>query len=258
MRRAAQGVETIFHLAALIGIPYSYLASRSYVDVNVVGTLNVLQAALESNVKRVVHTSTSEVYGTPAVLPISETHALQAQSPYAASKVGADKLAESFQASFGLPIVTVRPFNTYGPRQSARAVIPAIATQVYREQPIRLGHLAPTRDFLFVEDTVAGFLSAAESDAAVGRVINLGTGREISIGDLAALIMKLLNRTLPIVSDGDRERPATSEVERLCADTSNAATLLGWRPKRTLEEGLVPTLAWIERHLDRYRLEYGV
>lgn len=258
VKRAIDGIDTVFHLAALIGIPYSYLAARSYVDVNIGGTLNVLQVARDTGVRRIIHTSTSEVYGTARQVPISETHPLQTQSPYAASKLSADKLAEAFHASFGVPVVTVRPFNTYGPRQSARAVIPTIVTQVFRGEGVRLGHLSPTRDFTFVTDMVSGFLSAAHADAAVGHVINLGTGREISIGDLAALVMKLMGRSVPIMSDAGRERPSSSEVERLCADASQAKALLGWQPTLTLEEGLTRTVTWIERNLDRFRIEYGI
>ena len=251
--RAAQGVEIVFHLAALIAIPYSYHAPASYVRTNVEGTLNVLQAARERGVERVVHTSTSEVYGTARYVPIDEAHPLQGQSPYSASKIGADKLAEAFHLSFGLPVVILRPFNTFGPRQSARAVIPTIITQALANQEIRLGNLSPTRDLNFVLDTVEGFICAAASPAAIGKTINIGTGREISVGDLARLILGLLGKELPIVCEEERVRPAGSEVERLCADNRLAREVLGWQPRHTLEEGLRKTIEWMEGHLERYR-----
>jgi len=244
--------DVVFHLAALIAIPYSYHAPLSYVRTNIEGTLNVLQAAQRSGSK-VVHTSTSEVYGTARQVPISETHPLQGQSPYSASKIGADKIAESFHLSFGLPVVTVRPFNTFGPRQSARAVIPTIVTQVLTESKIRLGNLAPTRDLNYVSDTVYGFIKAAESPSAVGEVINLGTGIEISIGELAALILQLMGKDIPIVVENERVRPLNSEVERLCADSSKARTLLDWTPQYSLAEGLKPTIEWIKQNNERYR-----
>lgn len=251
--RAMRGVEIVFHLAALIAIPYSYHAPASYVRTNVEGTLNVLQAAREQGVERVVHTSTSEVYGTARYVPIDESHPLQGQSPYSASKIGADKLAEAFHLSFGLPVVTLRPFNTFGPRQSARAVIPTIITQALTGPEIRLGNLSPTRDLNFVLDTVEGFVRAAASPEAVGRTVNIGTGREISIGELAHLILELMGKELPIVCEEERVRPEGSEVERLCADNRLARELLGWQPRYTLEEGLRRTIAWMEAHLERYR-----
>jgi dTDP-glucose 4,6-dehydratase len=220
VRQAMQGVEIVFHLAALIAIPYSYHAPASYVRTNVEGTLNVLQVARELGVERVVHTSTSEVYGTARYVPMDEAHPLQGQSPYAASKIGADKLAEAFYLSFGLPVVTVRPFNTFGPRQSARAVIPTIITQCLTGETVRLGNLHPTRDLNYVTNTMEGFLLAASIPAAVGQTINLGSGREISIGDLAQLIARLTGRPLTIESDGQRVRPDKSEVERLLADNT--------------------------------------
>lgn len=251
--RAVRGVEIVFHLAALIAIPYSYHAPASYVRTNIEGTLNVLQAAREQGVERVVHTSTSEVYGTARYVPIDESHPLQGQSPYSASKIGADKLAEAFHLSFGLPVVTLRPFNTFGPRQSARAVIPTIITQALTGPEIRLGNLSPTRDLNFVLDTVEGFVRAAASPEAVGRTVNIGTGREISIGELAHLILELMGKELPIVCEEERVRPEGSEVERLCADNRLARELLGWQPRYTLEEGLRRTIAWMEAHLERYR-----
>lgn len=253
LERAVRGSDVVFHLAALIAIPYSYHAPLSYVRTNVEGTLNVLQSAIRHDVGLVVHTSTSEVYGTARHIPISETHPLQGQSPYSATKIGADKIAESFHLSFGLPVVTVRPFNTYGPRQSARAVIPTIVSQALSESVIRLGNLEPTRDLNYVADTVEGFIKAAESPKAVGQVINLGTGREISIGDLAATILRMLGKDLPIVSENERVRPEGSEVDRLCADAGKALELLGWEPAHTLEEGLTRTIEWIRENNERYR-----
>lgn len=253
-QRAVEGVDIVFHLAALIAIPYSYHAPLSYVRTNVEGTLNILQSAMRSGVGLVIHTSTSEVYGTARSVPINENHPLQGQSPYSATKIGADKIAESFNLSFGLPVVTVRPFNTYGPRQSARAVIPTIVTQALANEPIRLGNISPTRDLNYVADTVEGFIKAAESSKAVGEVINLGTGREISIGELAATIIRTLGTDLQVITDSERVRPEGSEVERLCADANKARELLGWEPKHTLEEGLTRTIEWIRENNERYRL----
>jgi len=251
--QAMAGVEIVFHLAALIAIPYSYYAPASYVCTNVEGTLNVLQAARERGVERVVHTSTSEVYGTARYVPIDESHPLQGQSPYSASKIGADKLAEAFHLSFGLPVVTLRPFNTFGPRQSARAVVPTIIIQALTRPAVRLGSLTPTRDMNFVLDTVEGFVRAAESPRAVGRTINVGSGQEVSIGDLARTILGLLGKELPILCDEQRVRPEGSEVEQLCADNRLARELLGWQPQYTLHEGLARTIAWVEENLERYR-----
>lgn len=250
---ALDGVDTVFHLGALIAIPYSYQAPLSYIRTNVEGTFNVLQAAQHAGLERVVHTSTSEVYGTARTVPIDEDHPLQGQSPYSASKIGADKMAESFHLSFGLPVVTVRPFNTYGPRQSARAVIPTIITQALSGSEIRLGNVEPTRDLNFVADTVEGFIKAAETPAAIGHTINLGTGREISIRDLAALILKLMNRDIPIAHEDARVRPENSEVDRLCADNRKGQSILGWTPKYSLEEGLSTTIEWIRENSERYR-----
>jgi NAD dependent epimerase/dehydratase len=253
LRRAFEGAEVVFHLAALIAIPYSYHAPLSYVRTNVEGTLNVLQAAIGAGAELVVHTSTSEVYGTAQRVPIGEDHPLQGQSPYSASKIGADKMAEAFQLSFGLPVTTVRPFNTFGPRQSARAVIPTIIAQCLAGGVVRLGNLSPTRDLNYVANTVEGFLLAAAAPEAVGRTINLGSGREISIGDLAQLIARLMNRSITIESEEQRTRPEGSEVERLLADNTLAAQLLGWKPSVTLEEGLGRTIEWMEQHHGRYR-----
>lgn len=253
VRNAAKDSEIIFHLAALIAIPYSYHAPASYVRTNIEGTLNVLQAARELGVQRMIHTSTSEVYGTARYVPIDESHPLQGQSPYSASKIGADKIAESFHLSFGVPLVTVRPFNTFGPRQSARAVIPTIITQCLNKREVRLGNLTPTRDLNYVDNTVDGFLCAASEKAAIGRTINLGTGREISIGDLANLIAGLMGCDLTIQSEDQRLRPEKSEVERLLANSALAADLLKWRPQVSLEEGLTRTIEWIGNNAEKYR-----
>lgn len=245
VQSALKGIEIVFHLAALIGIPYSYVSPASYVSTNIVGTLNILQESLRSGVTRVVHTSTSEVYGTAQQIPITEDHPLQAQSPYAATKIGGDKLAESFHRSFGLPVSIVRPFNTYGPRQSARAVIPTIIMQALANEPIRIGNLAPTRDFNYVSDTVRGFLQIAESEKTIGTIVNLGSGTEISIGDLARMICSLTGVEFRFVQEDDRVRPSQSEVERLCASNVLAKEMAGWRPEIALKEGLEKTIAWI-------------
>lgn len=245
VRSVLKGIDVVFHLAALIGIPYSYVSPASYVRTNIVGTLNILQESLSSGVSQVVHTSTSEVYGTAQQIPITEDHPLQAQSPYSATKIGADKLAESFHRSFGLPVSIVRPFNTYGPRQSARAVIPTIIVRALANEPIRIGNLAPTRDFNYVSDTVRGFLQIAESEKTVGRVVNLGTGKEISIGDLARMICSLTGAEFRVVQENDRVRPSQSEVERLCASNALAQELAGWRPDLALKNGLEKTIAWM-------------
>jgi len=256
VRQAMQGAQTVFHLAALIGIPYSYVHPYDVVQTNMVGTLNVLSTARDLNVERVVHTSTSEVYGTALYAPIDEKHPLQGQSPYSASKIGADKLAESFHHSYGLPVSTVRPFNTYGPRQSARAVIPTIISQMLTRDRIHLGSLSPFRDFNYVGDTVAGFLAAAVSERTIGDVVNVGSGREISIGDLVHLIRKLVGRDVIVETDEQRVRPAGSEVERLLADNRKAKEIMGWEPRVSLEEGLTHTIKWIEGHLDLFQVEH--
>jgi NAD dependent epimerase/dehydratase len=253
VRKAMHGVEVVFHLAALIGIPYSYYAPASYVRTNIEGTLNVLQVAREANVERVAHTSTSEVYGTAQYVPIDEQHPLQGQSPYSATKIGADKLAEAFYRSFELPVVTVRPFNTYGPRQSARAVIPTIITQCLVGGVVRLGNVHPTRDFNYVADTVEGFIAAVNSPQALGRVVNVGSGKEISIGDLAHKIVGLVGKSVKIESQEERMRPEESEVERLCASNTRAKEMLGWVPRYSLDEGLRLTINWIGERLEHYR-----
>ena len=253
VRQAMEGAEYVFHLAALIAIPYSYSAPASYVRANIEGTLNVLETAREMGVVRVMHTSTSEVYGTARYVPIDEAHPLQGQSPYSATKIGADKLVEAFHLSFGLPVVTVRPFNTFGPRQSARAVIPTIITQALTGHTVRLGNLLPTRDLNYVDNTVNGYVLAASAPEAAGQTINLGSGREISIGSLAQLIGRLTGREVQIECEAGRMRPEGSEVERLLASNARARSLLGWEPAVTLEEGLERTIEWMRAHLERYR-----
>jgi dTDP-glucose 4,6-dehydratase len=251
--QAMRGVDTVFHLAALIGIPYSYQAPVSYMRTNIEGTINILQAGRESGVRRVVHTSTSEVYGTARYVPIDEQHPLQGQSPYSATKIGADKLAESFYAAFAVPVVTVRPFNTFGPRQSLRAVVPTIITQCLAGQVISLGSTKPTRDLTFVADTVSGFIHAGAADGVCGRVFNLGTGREISVGDLVALIGRLAGCPVRIEQDPKRMRPENSEVERLLSNNSAARASLGWQPEVTLEAGLERTIEWFRERQSTHK-----
>ena len=255
VREATRGVQVVYHLASLIAIPYSYVAPQSYVHTNVLGAINVLQAARDEGVERVVHTSTSECYGTAQYVPIDERHPLQGQSPYSASKIGADMLAESYWRSFGLPVATIRPFNTFGPRQSARAVIPTIIAQALRGGAIRLGSLAPTRDMNYVDDTVDGFIAVGSHPAAVGEVINIGSGREISVGDLARLIVERVGSRSEVVEDAQRIRPANSEVERLLCDHAKAARLIGWAPRVGLEDGIERSIEWFRRHLERYKTD---
>jgi dTDP-glucose 4,6-dehydratase len=250
---AVAGTEYVFHLGALISIPYSYAHPEEVTSVNVLGTLNVLRACRVHQVSRLIHTSTSEVYGTARYTPIDEGHPLQGQSPYSASKIAADKLVESFHLSYDLCAVTVRPFNTYGPRQSARAIIPTIITQALSREAVLLGNRQPTRDFLYVEDTVRGFLAAAEAPEAVGEVVNVGSGRETSIEDLSELIGSLLGRPLEIIFDASRLRPVRSEVGRLLANMEKAQRLLGWAPSVSLEEGLKRTIQWISESLSLYK-----
>ena len=254
VQQAARGCRIIMHLGALIAIPYSYVHPREVVETNVLGTLNVLSAArAHSTVARVVHTSTSEVYGTALYAPIDEKHPLQGQSPYSASKIGADKLVESFTRSFDVPAVTIRPFNTYGPRQSTRAIIPTVIVQALTRPEIHLGDLRPTRDLTYVADTVDGFVRAAEAPPeVVGETINLGTGIEISMLDLVTMINTILGQDKPVVQDTDRLRPARSEVYRLIADHSKATATLAWQPQHTLQQGLELTIEWLRTHLDRY------
>ncbi|RMF90003.1 MAG: NAD-dependent epimerase/dehydratase family protein [Nitrospinota bacterium] len=253
VRRVVTGCQTVFHLGALIAIPYSYQAPRHFLDTNIWGTLNVLQACLETRVEKVVHTSTSETYGSARYTPIDEEHPLQAQSPYAASKIAADKLAESFYCSFDLPVATIRPFNTFGPCQSARAVIPTIITQALVADTVRLGTLTPVRDFTFVEDTVSGFLLVAASEKSVGQVFNVGMGYGLSIGELAEAIFKLFDRPKQIVTEDERLRPEQSEVMTLICDSTKARNILGWKPAYTLEQGLRCTVDYIRSHLHRYK-----
>ena len=253
VQRAVNGQSVVFHLAALIAIPFSYEAPASYVSTNIVGTLNVLRAAQEAGCHRVVHTSTSECYGTARYTPIDEGHPLQGQSPYSATKIGADKLAESFHLSFGLPVVTLRPFNTFGPRQSARAVIPTIISQALDQPVVKLGSPEPVRDFNYVADTVAGFLAAGEKDAAIGRVINCGRGEGITIGETARRILALMGSHKPVVFDETRVRPKDSEVFTLLCDNRLAAEVLDQRPTVAFDEGLRRTIAWIEGHRSAYK-----
>jgi dTDP-glucose 4,6-dehydratase len=249
VRAATKGCDAVLHLAALIAIPYSYHSPDTYVETNVKGTLNVVQAARDLGVARVVHTSTSEVYGTARFVPITEEHPLQGQSPYSASKIGADQIAMSFFASFATPVTIIRPFNTYGPRQSARAVIPTIITQIAKgKRQIKLGALHPTRDFSFVTDTVAAFIAVLKSDQGVGQVINIGSGFEISIRDTAHTIAEIMSADVELVEDDQRMRPANSEVERLWASTEKARELTGWNPRYGgldgLRRGLAETITW--------------
>lgn len=263
VRTAMQGCDVVLHLAALIAIPYSYHSPDTYIDTNIKGTLNVVQAARELGVERVVHTSTSEVYGTARFVPITEAHPLQGQSPYSASKIGADQIAASFQASFETPVSIIRPFNTYGPRQSARAVIPTIITQIaLGARQVKLGAVHPTRDFNFVRDTVRGFVAVAEADAAVGQVVNIGSNYEISIGDTARLIAEVMGRDVEIGNDEQRLRPPASEVERLWADNSLARELTGWVPEYAgvdgLRRGLAETVAWFAEPANLRRYKAGI
>ncbi len=259
--KAVEKQEVILNLAALIAIPYSYHSPDTYIDTNIKGTLNILQAARRHGVKRIVQTSTSEVYGTAQYIPIDEAHPLHPQSPYAATKVGADQLALSFHTSFDVPVGVLRPFNTYGPRQSARAVIPTIISQLANKSKVKLGALSPTRDFSFVQDTANGFLAAAQSDAIVGQTINLGSGFEISIKETAETIAKLMNAKLELVDDEQRVRPEKSEVERLHASIEKAKTLLGWQPELKglagFETGLKKTIEWFSdpKNLSRYKAD---
>ena len=250
VRQAVDGCEVVFHLAALIGIPYSYVAPESYVQVNVEGASNVALACRQAGVSKLVHTSTSETYGSALRVPIDEDHPLQPQSPYSASKIGGDMMALSYWHAFELPVAVVRPFNTYGPRQSTRAVIPTILTQLHGgATEVRLGATSPTRDFNYVEDTVSGFLAVAACDRAVGHVVNIGSGREISIGDLVHLLVRTTGSSADVVVDPDRVRPAGSEVDRLLCDNTRAREWAGWTPQVPLEEGLRRTSEWVKENL---------
>ena len=256
VREAMKGVDEVFHLAALIAIPFSYHSPDSYVDTNIKGTLNVLQAARELDTSRILVTSTSEVYGTAQYVPIDEKHPFQGQSPYSATKIGADRLAESFYRSFNLPVSIVRPFNTFGPRQSARAVIPTIISQLLAgKDKIELGALTPTRDFNYVKDTAAGFIAIAESDKTIGEEINIATQREISIGDLEKEIIAQINSDAEIVCDEKRLRPEKSEVNRLLGDNTKIKALTNWKQQYTFEEGIAETIAWIREHMQAYKTD---
>lgn len=258
-----QDCHVVMHLAALIAIPYSYHSPDTYVDTNIKGTLNILQAARECSVEKIVHTSTSEVYGTAKFVPITEEHPLQGQSPYSASKIGADQMAMSFYNSFDLPVAIIRPFNTYGPRQSARAVIPTIITQIASGQNvIRLGSIHPTRDFNYVQDTVSGFIAIAQSSQSVGEVINIGSNYEVSIGETAEIIAELMGQSIDIQTDDKRIRPEKSEVERLWADNTKAKQLLGWEPaygdKNGLKRGLQETIEWFTNPANLSQYKAGI
>lgn len=256
VKKAIEGVDMVFHLAALIAIPFSYHSPDVYVDTNIKGTLNVLQAAKELNVERVLITSTSEVYGTAKYVPIDENHPFQGQSPYSATKIGADRLAESFYRSFDLPVSIVRPFNTFGPRQSARAVIPTIITQLLGgRQQIKLGLLSPTRDFNYVKDTVSAYIAIAESDRTIGQEINIATGKEISIGDMAKVIIAQLNPKAEIICEEERLRPENSEVNRLLGSNQKLKELTEWKQKYSFEDGIQETIKWFEQNLDKYKID---
>jgi NAD dependent epimerase/dehydratase len=251
--RQVKGKDIVFHLAALIAIPYSYIAPLSYVRTNIEGTLNVLETARNFDVERVIHTSTSETYGTAIYTPIDEKHPMQGQSPYSASKIGADKVAESYYLSFDLPVTTVRPFNTYGPRQSARAVIPNIISQAHMSEEVCLGSLDPIRDLTFVKDTVAGFIKAAECDQAIGETVNIGIGKGITIGELAKTILLLMECEKPIVQEKKRFRPDKSEVFNLICDNTKAQRLIGWKNNYTLKEGLKETIDFVINNMNMYK-----
>lgn len=253
--KAVGGMDYVFHLGALIAIPYSYVHPREVVETNVMGTLNVLNACLEAKPKRVVHTSTSEVYGTAQYVPIDEKHPLCGQSPYSASKIGADQLAESYHRAFDLPVATLRPFNTYGPRQSARAVIPTVITQAIARDTVQVGAMHPVRDLTFVADTVEGFIRIADCDAALGRVVNLGWGQGSSVKEIVEKIIAKVGRKVEVMFDATRVRPAKSEVERLVADSTWAREEMGWEPKVDLDEGLERTIKWISEHFRMYSPE---
>lgn len=255
LNNTLKDIDIIFHLAALIAIPYSYKSPESYIKTNIEGTLNILHAGLNNEIKRIVHTSTSEVYGSAQYVPIDEKHPLYAQSPYSATKIGADKLAESFYLSFNLPVSIIRPFNTYGPRQSLRAVIPTIILQALTTNIIKIGDVTPTRDLTYVEDTVDGFIKIVESPNSIGEIINVGSNFEIAIRDLVIKIGNLLNKELIIDSQEERFRPSKSEVERLWADNSKAKKLLGWKPKYSIDEGLKLTIDWLKENISKYKPE---
>jgi NAD dependent epimerase/dehydratase len=253
LKQALKGVDIAFHLAALIAIPYSYKSPSSYIKTNIEGTLNLLQAGLDCGVEKIIHTSTSEVYGTAHYTPMDEKHPLQGQSPYSASKIGADMIAESFYRTFNLPVTTVRPFNTYGPRQSARAIIPTLILQMLTGTTIRIGSLHPIRDFTYVSDTVEGFIKAAEADGINGKVLNLGSNQGISIGELTNTLAKIMEKEVTIECEKDRVRPPHSEVNQLICDNQRAHQLIGWRPMVHLEEGLSKTIEWFTKNRQAYK-----
>ena len=254
VRKAVQSCDYVFHLAALIGIPYSYVAPQDYVAVNVLGTVNVLQACRDERTPRMVHTSTSETYGTALYVPIDEKHPLKGQSPYSASKIGADKMAESYYNSFELPVVTVRPFNTFGPRQSSRAFIPTVISQALTREKIVMGSLEPVRDMTFVKDTVQGLIKVGLSDNVVGQVVNLGMGNGQTIGEMAKAVLSILGKqNVPIEQDKRRVRPEKSEIMRLISENTKAREICGWNPNYNFEEGLAETIEWIKKNLHRYR-----
>jgi NAD dependent epimerase/dehydratase len=267
VRRAVKGCNIVFHLAALIGIPYSYLAPKQYARVNVEGTLNILQACLDEEVEKVIHTSTSEVYGTARYVPMDEGHPISPQSPYAASKAAADRFAQSYYLSFGLPVVIIRPFNTFGPRQSARAVIPTIICQALwsrescstgqapERQAVKLGSLEPVRDLTYVKDTVDGFLQAAAAPDCAGDVFNIGTSQGVSVGELVKTVSGIINKELYVETEKERIRPEKSEVMELICDYSKAREVIGWEPRYSLERGLTETIEWVESHLSRYKAD---
>ena len=253
VRNAVKGADIVFHLGALIAIPYSYINPRETIETNILGALNVLTAAKENEIEKFIHTSTSEVYGTARYVPIDENHPLQGQSPYSASKIGADKIAESFYNSFDLPVAIIRPFNTFGPRQSARAVIPTIITQALTKEKIFLGSLHPTRDYTYIKDVVEAFIEVAESPKSTGEVINIGSNFEVSIGTLAEKIISLIGKNAEIITDPARIRPPKSEVEELWCDNTKAKRLLGWEPKTLIDDGLKKTIEWISEHIKLYK-----
>jgi len=255
VKKSVRGCKKIFHLGALIAIPYSYVHPFNFIQTNVIGTAHLLNACLEEDsVEGIIHTSTSEVYGTAQYVPIDEKHPLQAQSPYAASKISADKLAESYHLSFGLPVATIRPFNTFGPRQSLRAIIPTIISQALEGQKIRIGNMKPRRDFLYVKDTVRGFIQAGKCDEAVGRVVNLGTGQDISIEELVKIVLNLMGKKTEVETEERRIRPDKSEVMQLLSDTSLALKLFNWSPRYSLEAGLKETIEWYRENLSRFKV----
>lgn len=258
-RHLSKDINVVFHLAALIAIPYSYLAPQSYVETNVLGTLNICQAAMDNGIQRIIHTSTSEVYGTANYIPIDEKHPLQPQSPYSASKIAADAMAMSFYNAFNLPLIIARPFNTFGPRQSARAIIPTIISQLASgSTELKLGDLSPTRDLNYVEDTCRGFIELAQTEGIHGETVNIGSGSEISIGDLAGLIMKIMDHQIPIAQESQRLRPEKSEVRRLYCDNSKIRKLTGFQPQVSLEEGLKKTINWFTRSENLVRYKAGI